>query len=155
VLQVGIDVFSTVNVQHLESLNDQVTQLTGAVVRDWRRCLGQGCMSRRETTWRRWQSAWQALLAAPRCCLAHLPRAEAWPGSGTRCLPVFYGDCRVWTYASSPTPRCVENQVRKGLRRVGGQARRRSHRRSDPICCTAKWRVAPTAPQRWRSARAS
>ena len=30
VLEAGIDVFSTVNVQHLESLNDQVTQLTGS-----------------------------------------------------------------------------------------------------------------------------
>jgi two-component system sensor histidine kinase KdpD len=34
VLDTGIDVFSTVNVQHLESLNDQVTQLTGARVRE-------------------------------------------------------------------------------------------------------------------------
>ena len=34
VLQAGIDVYSTVNVQHLESLNDQVTQLTGALVRE-------------------------------------------------------------------------------------------------------------------------
>ncbi len=34
VLEAGIDVFSTVNVQHLESLNDQVAQLTGAVVRE-------------------------------------------------------------------------------------------------------------------------
>ena len=34
VLDAGIDVFSTVNVQHLESLNDQVTQLTGATVRE-------------------------------------------------------------------------------------------------------------------------
>jgi two-component system, OmpR family, sensor histidine kinase KdpD len=34
VLAAGIDVFSTVNVQHLESLNDQVTQLTGARVRE-------------------------------------------------------------------------------------------------------------------------
>ncbi len=34
VLQAGIDVFSTVNVQHLESLNDQVAQLTGAQVRE-------------------------------------------------------------------------------------------------------------------------
>jgi two-component system, OmpR family, sensor histidine kinase KdpD len=34
VLDAGIDVFSTVNVQHLESLNDQVTQLTGANVRE-------------------------------------------------------------------------------------------------------------------------
>jgi two-component system sensor histidine kinase KdpD len=34
VLDAGIDVYSTVNVQHLESLNDQVTQLTGAVVRE-------------------------------------------------------------------------------------------------------------------------
>jgi two-component system, OmpR family, sensor histidine kinase KdpD len=34
VLSAGIDVFSTVNVQHLESLNDQVTQLTGARVRE-------------------------------------------------------------------------------------------------------------------------
>jgi two-component system sensor histidine kinase KdpD len=34
VLDAGIDVFSTVNVQHLESLNDQVTQLTGALVRE-------------------------------------------------------------------------------------------------------------------------
>jgi two-component system sensor histidine kinase KdpD len=33
-LEAGIDVFSTVNVQHLESLNDQVTQLTGAHVRE-------------------------------------------------------------------------------------------------------------------------
>ena len=30
VLDAGIDVFSTVNVQHLESLNDQVARLTGA-----------------------------------------------------------------------------------------------------------------------------
>ena len=34
VLYAGIDVFSTVNVQHLESLNDQVTQLTGTRVRE-------------------------------------------------------------------------------------------------------------------------
>jgi two-component system sensor histidine kinase KdpD len=34
VLDAGIDVFSTVNVQHLESLNDRVTQLTGAHVRE-------------------------------------------------------------------------------------------------------------------------
>ena len=34
VLEAGIDVFSTINVQHLESLNDQVTQLTGARVRE-------------------------------------------------------------------------------------------------------------------------
>jgi two-component system sensor histidine kinase KdpD len=34
VLEAGIDVFSTVNVQHLESLNDQINQLTGARVRE-------------------------------------------------------------------------------------------------------------------------
>lgn len=34
VLTAGIDVFSTVNVQHLESLNDQVLQLTGVRVRE-------------------------------------------------------------------------------------------------------------------------
>lgn len=34
VLEAGIDVYSTVNVQHLESLNDQVDQLTGARVRE-------------------------------------------------------------------------------------------------------------------------
>ncbi len=34
VLDAGIDVFSTVNVQHLESLNDQIDQLTGARVRE-------------------------------------------------------------------------------------------------------------------------
>ena len=34
VLAAGIDVLSTVNVQHLESLNDQVAQLTGARVRE-------------------------------------------------------------------------------------------------------------------------
>ncbi|MFI4984500.1 MAG: histidine kinase [Solirubrobacterales bacterium] len=34
VIDAGIDVFSTVNVQHLESLNDQITQLTGARVRE-------------------------------------------------------------------------------------------------------------------------
>src|ERR1017187_2103718 len=34
VLEAGIDVFSTVNVQHLESLNDQVTSLTGTHVRE-------------------------------------------------------------------------------------------------------------------------
>jgi two-component system sensor histidine kinase KdpD len=34
VLTAGIDVFSTVNVQHLESLNDQVAQLTGIKVRE-------------------------------------------------------------------------------------------------------------------------
>ncbi len=34
VLAAGIDVFSTVNVQHLESLNDQVMRLTGARVRE-------------------------------------------------------------------------------------------------------------------------
>jgi two-component system, OmpR family, sensor histidine kinase KdpD len=34
VLKAGIDVFSTINVQHLESLNDQVTQLTGVRVRE-------------------------------------------------------------------------------------------------------------------------
>src|ERR1700753_4214880 len=34
VLAGGIDVFSTVNVQHLESLNDQVAELTGTRVRE-------------------------------------------------------------------------------------------------------------------------
>ncbi len=34
VLAAGIDVFSTVNVQHLESLNDQITQLTGSITRE-------------------------------------------------------------------------------------------------------------------------
>jgi two-component system sensor histidine kinase KdpD len=34
VLDAGIDVFSTVNVQHLESLNDQVARLTGTRVRE-------------------------------------------------------------------------------------------------------------------------
>ena len=34
VLGAGIDVFSTVNVQHLESLNDQIAQLTGTRVRE-------------------------------------------------------------------------------------------------------------------------
>jgi two-component system, OmpR family, sensor histidine kinase KdpD len=34
VLDAGIDVYSTVNVQHLESLNDQIIQLTGTRVRE-------------------------------------------------------------------------------------------------------------------------
>jgi two-component system sensor histidine kinase KdpD len=34
VLDAGIDVFSTVNVQHLESLHDQITELTGARIRE-------------------------------------------------------------------------------------------------------------------------
>ncbi|HTU77963.1 MAG TPA: histidine kinase [Solirubrobacteraceae bacterium] len=34
VIKAGIDVFSTVNVQHLESLNDQITQLTGSRTRE-------------------------------------------------------------------------------------------------------------------------
>jgi two-component system sensor histidine kinase KdpD len=34
VLNAGIDVFSTVNVQHLESLNDRVAELTGVKVRE-------------------------------------------------------------------------------------------------------------------------
>jgi two-component system, OmpR family, sensor histidine kinase KdpD len=34
VIEAGIDVFSTVNVQHLESLNDQITQLTGSRTRE-------------------------------------------------------------------------------------------------------------------------
>jgi two-component system, OmpR family, sensor histidine kinase KdpD len=34
VLAEGINVFSTVNIQHLESLNDQVTELTGVRVRE-------------------------------------------------------------------------------------------------------------------------
>jgi two-component system sensor histidine kinase KdpD len=33
-IEAGIDVFSTVNVQHLESLNDQITQLTGSRTRE-------------------------------------------------------------------------------------------------------------------------
>ena len=33
-LEAGIDVFTTVNVQHLESLNDQVAELTGVLVRE-------------------------------------------------------------------------------------------------------------------------
>jgi two-component system, OmpR family, sensor histidine kinase KdpD len=34
VLEAGIDVYSTVNVQHLESLNDQIAELTGTRVRE-------------------------------------------------------------------------------------------------------------------------
>jgi len=34
VIEAGIDVYSTVNVQHLESLKDQIAQLTGATVRE-------------------------------------------------------------------------------------------------------------------------
>jgi two-component system, OmpR family, sensor histidine kinase KdpD len=34
ILEAGIDVYSTVNIQHIESLNDTVAQLTGIVVRE-------------------------------------------------------------------------------------------------------------------------
>jgi two-component system sensor histidine kinase KdpD len=34
ILAAGIDVFTTMNVQHLESLNDQISELTGATVRE-------------------------------------------------------------------------------------------------------------------------
>ena len=34
ILEVGIDVYSTVNIQHLESLNDRVAELTGVRVRE-------------------------------------------------------------------------------------------------------------------------
>lgn len=34
ILEAGIDVFSTVNIQHIESLNDLVAKLTGVVVRE-------------------------------------------------------------------------------------------------------------------------
>jgi two-component system, OmpR family, sensor histidine kinase KdpD len=34
ILRAGIDVYSTVNIQHLESLNDTVAQLTGIIVRE-------------------------------------------------------------------------------------------------------------------------
>lgn len=34
ILNAGIDVFSTVNIQHLESLNDMVAKITGVVVRE-------------------------------------------------------------------------------------------------------------------------
>jgi two-component system sensor histidine kinase KdpD len=34
VIEAGIDVYSNVNIQHLESLNNQITQLTGARVRE-------------------------------------------------------------------------------------------------------------------------
>jgi two-component system sensor histidine kinase KdpD len=34
ILEVGIDVYSTVNIQHLESLNDLVAKITGIVVRE-------------------------------------------------------------------------------------------------------------------------
>jgi two-component system sensor histidine kinase KdpD len=34
ILEAGIDVFSTVNIQHLESLNDLVAKITGVVVRE-------------------------------------------------------------------------------------------------------------------------
>ena len=33
-LEAGIDVFTTVNVQHLESLNDQVAEISGVRVRE-------------------------------------------------------------------------------------------------------------------------
>ena len=33
-LDAGIDVYTTVNVQHLESLNDVVAQITGVIVRE-------------------------------------------------------------------------------------------------------------------------
>ncbi len=34
ILEVGIDVYTTVNIQHFESLNDVVTQITGIIVRE-------------------------------------------------------------------------------------------------------------------------
>jgi two-component system sensor histidine kinase KdpD len=34
VLRAGIDVYSTLNVQHIESLNDVVAQITGVIVRE-------------------------------------------------------------------------------------------------------------------------
>ena len=33
-LEAGIDVYTTVNVQHIESLNDVVAQITGVIVRE-------------------------------------------------------------------------------------------------------------------------
>ena len=34
ILQAGIDVYATLNIQHLESLNDAITQVTGVKVRE-------------------------------------------------------------------------------------------------------------------------
>lgn len=34
ILKAGIDVFSTLNIQHIESLNDLVARITGVVVRE-------------------------------------------------------------------------------------------------------------------------
>jgi two-component system sensor histidine kinase KdpD len=33
-LEAGIDVYTTINVQHIESLNDVVAQITGVIVRE-------------------------------------------------------------------------------------------------------------------------
>ena len=33
-LEAGIDVYTTLNVQHIESLNDVVAQITGVIVRE-------------------------------------------------------------------------------------------------------------------------
>ena len=44
VLDAGIDVFSTLNVQHLESLNDQLAELSGVRVRET--CQTRRCSER-------------------------------------------------------------------------------------------------------------
>ena len=153
-LAAGIDVFSTVNVQHLESLNDQVAELTGVRVRE---TFPDSVLSRR----RRGRAGRRHPAGADRAPAGGQDlQARARPGRAQRLLPRREprGAARD---RAAPGGRGRRGQAARaraaaGARR-GPRDRRRRRRRRSASGCSRSSRRRPSSQRvvrrAWRSAQ--
>ena len=135
VLDAGIDVFSTVNVQHLESLNDRVAELTGVRVRETFPDTVLG-------------DADEVVLIdlTPEALIERLRAGKVYPASGSRPRSTTSSGSRTWRSLRELALRQVAEEVeaKRGSRRPRagrhprGQADRRRRRRRSASGCS-RW----------------
>ena len=158
VIEAGIDVYSTVNVQHLESLNDQMTELTGARVRE---TIPDEVL----------QSADEVVLIdlTPEALIARLRAGKVYPpelqAGGAQQLLQDREPRRAardprfarWPRTSRSSAWCASHGRSYAATRRGSRPQPRAHRRRSPSGCL-RWRRSRRIPERvvrraWRSAQ--
>ena len=112
ILAAGIDVISTVNIQHIESLNDVVRQITGSY--SARRSPTRSCEAPTRSNWS---------TSRPRPCVTGSARAWSTP-------PVEWMPPSATTFVWATSPRCASwpcsGSPMRWTRRCGGTGRRRA-----------------------------
>ena len=126
VLAAGIDVFSTVNVQHLESLNDQVAELTGARVRE---TIPDAVLGEADEV--------VLIDLTPEALIERLRAGKIYPGENDR------GGAQQLLHGSRTSPPCA----RSALRQVAEEVEAKRLVVEEPLADRATSAVAADAPQ--------